>query len=201
MLCKQCNAEIGDAMFCPNCGTNNAPTDIPPVNPPVQPAYQPVQEEPSFSVSVPSEENIPQWDASQTQPQSVGYAQTTSTAQTYGYSNTASVAAQNGYQQYLPQNNPVPPQPTYNAQTMEDPGKSKATAALIWGIVSLFFGWIPGIVAIVFSKKYNEIGNGSNANTAKAGKIMGICGICLSVLAILIVVFVFALFFMMAASV
>ena len=217
MNCKQCNLEIGNQRFCPNCGTDNTVQAVPQYQPQAQ--YEaPVQnqnfnvqtEAPSYSAPVeptpvapvtPVVSEVPTQpevtaqaytpDYSQYMPQNNAPAQTNYNAPAQGdfgapvqnqYS-TPYGAQPNGYQQYLPQNNQAQQgyAPT-NVPAIEDPGKSKATAALIWGIVSLFFGLIPGIIAIIMAKKYNEVGNGASASTAKGGKIMGIIGIVLGVL-------------------
>lgn len=210
MLCEQCNSEIGDAMFCPNCGTNNAPSDIPPAIPPATPVaslYQSAQETPYVSVSVPADESFeqPYYNAQSASTSTSAYYSPASAMpqpQPHEYVNTANVAAQNGYQQYLPQNNPNS-QPAYNPTpvAMEDPGKSNATTSLIWGIVSLIFGWLPGIIAIIFANKYKRIGNGANKGTATAGKIMGIIGICISVFVTIIILLIVLTFAGIAASI
>ncbi len=68
-----------------------------------------------------------------------------------------------------------------------DPGKGKATASLVCGILSLFFigGLVTSILAIVFAGQYFKKGNGSNAGAAKAGRITGIIGTVLNGVAIL----------------
>ena len=206
MNCKQCNLEIGNQRFCPNCGTDNTVQAVPQYQPQAQ--YEvPVQnqnfnvqtEAPSYSAPVeptPVAPVAPVVTEVPAQPEVTAQAYTPDYSQ-YMPQNAAPAqnqystpygTQQNNYQQYLPQNNPAQQNYAPAVPVAEDPGKSKATAAMIWGIVSLFFGWIPGIVALVMAKKYNEIGNGVNAGTAKGGKIMGIIGIVLGVLSTLIVI-------------
>ena len=101
-------------------------------------------------------------------------------------------AQQNQYQQYLPNNNQQ--QYGYQGNTtpvVEDPGKGKATGALVCGILALFFGWIPGVIALILASQYAKVGNGNSANNVKAGKIMAWIGIGFSILAVLICVIVF----------
>ncbi len=75
-------------------------------------------------------------------------------------------------------------QPPYGS--MEMPGKGKATAALVLGIVALIgaflmpiIGLICGIIALVMAGKAKKEGYVGGAATA--GKILGVIGIILSV--------------------
>lgn len=104
----------------------------------------------------------------------------------------ANPQGQDSYQQFMPQNNqnaqygaPTPP-PVQN-QAAVDPGKNKALACLIWGILSTVcmaipFDWIMSIVSLVMAKKYKLLGNGANEGQVKAGKIFGIIGLVGSIL-------------------
>jgi len=75
------------------------------------------------------------------------------------------------------------PAPAYGAETA--PRESKATAALVLGIVSLFLNifLVPGILAIIWGGKERQYDS-----KAKAGFILGILGTILSVLGILYLV-------------
>lgn len=70
-----------------------------------------------------------------------------------------------------------------------DPGKGKALAALILGLVSCVFCWISvgaviplvlGIVGAIMSSQYNKVGDGTNKSMATAGLVLSIIGIVLS---------------------
>ncbi|MDP8936421.1 MAG: hypothetical protein M3O23_01580 [Actinomycetota bacterium] len=76
-----------------------------------------------------------------------------------------------------------PPPPGYGPGPARS--ESKATAALVLGIVSLFFNFflVPGILAIVWGGRERQYDS-----KAKAGYICGIIGTVLSVLAAFIFV-------------
>lgn len=208
MTCKQCNSEIGNNRFCPQCGTDNYVAPQPQYEAPVQePVYTAQVETPAYNEPVAPVYEQPVTPAYE-QPATPAYPQQDNPYSAYAPNNAQSYGApaQNGYsaapedysryapqnsgygqQQYGAPNNYATPANSYGTPVAEDPGKSKATAALVWGILSLFFGWIPGIVALVMASKYNKVGNGASAGTAKTGKIMGIIGIVLGVLCSLLV--------------
>lgn len=82
-----------------------------------------------------------------------------------------------------PDPGPMPP-PAYGTQAAPR-ANSKATAALVLGIVSLFLNvlLVPGILAIVWGGKERQYDS-----KAKAGFILGIIGTVLSVLGIVYLV-------------
>ena len=227
MTCKQCNFEIGNQKYCPNCGTDNSvqqaqPTfEVPMQNqqytaPMEQPAFtqpempqQPVFQQdfgtqdatPQVSADNPYNQYVPNTPHGQ---QYVAQQQTGFTQQNYmpqqqyapqpeQYAPQADQYGQQYGQQpynqqsYAPQNNPYAQQSFNSAPaTMEDPAKGKATGALICGICSIVFAWLPlvgiilGVIAMIMSKKYDETGSGLGAGKAKGGKITGIIGLILS---------------------
>jgi len=79
----------------------------------------------------------------------------------------------------------------YNGYNQPAPSNTSATVALVFGIISLFAGFISPILAIVFGvdgmKKAQQMG-GYGYSYAKAGKIMGIVSIVLRVIAAIIYV-------------
>ena len=229
MTCKQCNSEIGNNRFCPQCGTDNyvapqpqyevpvqepvytAQVKTPAYNEPVVPVYEqpvtPVYEQPvAPTYEQPATPAYPQQD----NPYS---AYAPNNAQSYGapaqngysaapedYSRYAPQNSGYGQQQYGAPNNYATPTNGYGTPVAEDPGKGKATGAMICGILSFIFGLIPAIIALVLASGYNKVGNGANAGTAKAGKIMGIIGLVLSGISVLLVILFFGLIFAAAGA-
>jgi hypothetical protein len=216
MVCRQCNTEIGNQRFCPNCGTEVAMA---------QPFSQHQTQYPSYNEAVPqgapadafahdgqdgyvstppvNQSNYGQQYGVPT-PNSYGapqngydvYGQQYGTPPSNSYGTPQGTydpyVQQNQYQQYLPNNNQQ--QYGYQGNTtpvVEDPGKGKATGALVCGILALFFGWLPGVIALILASQYAKVGNGNGANNAKAGKIMAWIGIGFNILAVLICVIVF----------
>lgn len=90
------------------------------------------------------------------------------------------VYQQPAYQQPAYQQ-PTYQQPGYAPASYENPeGKSAATAALVWGIVAMVFGWIPlgfifGIVGIKQSKKANKMGVKNGLSVT--GLVLSIIGV------------------------
>lgn len=82
--------------------------------------------------------------------------------------------------------NQTPMQPM---QPPVDPGKGKALAALILGIVSCVFCWVSvgaviplvlGVIGSIMASQYKKIGDGTNKSMATAGLVLSIIGIVLS---------------------
>ena len=71
------------------------------------------------------------------------------------------------------------------------PGDSEANIALICGIISLFAGFILGIIAIVMGKKAIQLG--SVDSKAKTGMILGWVSVALTALSLIIVIIYFAI--------
>ncbi len=94
-----------------------------------------------------------------------------------------------------------PPPPTPNAPI----GNSKATAALVCGILAIVFSFIPivgiilGIVAIVFAGKATRMFG--HSGKATGGKVCGILGIVFSVLMIVFTVVVMMFGYSVASSI
>lgn len=247
MICKTCNQEIGNARFCPNCGTENVvPTPVmqetPVMTPPIQQPMQnsnfyPNNQENNFAQ--PTNQNLFQQEQANVMPQTPSNDQLVAPQQNFvqqennfvapvqpesfqpqnnvepnyqqfnpnmnnGYANTQQPQYQpQQTQNYQPQAenqfnvghmNTTPQAPAVNYDKINDPAKGKATAALIWGIVALFTGWIAGIIALVCANKYEKSGNGANKGNAKAGKIMGIIGIVGGVLVTIVAIIIILLF-------
>ena len=204
MTCRQCNTEVGNQRFCPNCGTEVSM---------VQAGSQPQVQHQSYNEPVAqcAQVDAPMY-GTQDNFVNVPPVNQTNYGQPYGMPQSNQYGAPQGgydpyaqqsqYQQYLPNNNQPqygyqnPNQSQYGYQNnatpaTEDPGKGKATGALVCGILALFFGWIPAVIALIMANQYAKVGNGSSANTVKAGKIMAWIGIAGSILSVLICIFIF----------
>lgn len=165
--------------FAPYSQNQNTAPVAPPVAPPVTqvmpvPPVSPVETAPPAEPTVTA-----QFNGYEQQPQ-MGYSQQPHT----GYAPQADNQFSVGHMSTPPQAAPV------DYDKINDPGKKSATAALVWGIIALFLGWLPGIFALTSAKKYSRIGNGTNKGNANAGKIMGIIGIIVGALVTVIVLFV-----------
>ncbi len=143
MFCKNCGQEIGNARFCPNCGTDNS-------------AQTTVNGQPVNNAQGAYNANQQAYQANQ---------------QAYQANQQAYQANQQAY-----------------ANPQLDPGKGKATGALVCGILSLFGigGIITAIIAMVMGKQYFTVGNGASAGNAKAGRVCGIIALILNIIAIVI---------------
>ncbi len=169
---KRRNEGKGSIVNCPNCGAEN-------------PEYA------KFCVSCgkPIDSGDPVQSGSVPKPASqYGVPQPPAMTTSYSVPNTL------GYGNDAPQGDctgtggrsgesPVPPQPPIaNYSTPEQPS-SKATTALIFGILAIVFapsillGLICGIVAIVIA---SSAADGPEASRTKAGKITGIIGVALA---------------------
>ena len=81
-----------------------------------------------------------------------------------------------------------------NSITTEDtqPSKGKAVLSLIMGILSIYFGTIPGIIMAIIGKRsavdyLSAAPNGSAAGLAKVGKILCSIGLPVSIASLVLV--------------
>ena len=73
----------------------------------------------------------------------------------------------------------------YEPKKLEPRGK--AIASMVLGILSIYFGFIPGIVMSILAKKFSapileEFPGTTSANFAKAGHITGKVGLIISII-------------------
>ena len=220
MYCKQCNFEIGNQRFCPNCGADNLAQSAPapqynvaqePFAAPTTPVMDNSFNAPTMSMdnqysapmpmdnpySAPSTPNNPyaapvdnQFNAPQQQYSNPQPA----------YTPTDNYAApQNNYGNYgsapaqdYSQYMPQQQYPQNNVPVMQnDPGDQKATLALLFGCLGFVLGPIFSILALVFSNQYTKIGNGSKAGHAKIGKILGIIQLALVAVSVVLSIILF----------
>lgn len=187
-FCKNCGTELLDtAAFCPKCGTaavveNAAPNQAAPTNPDATQA--PDYQAPNYQT--PNYNQAPNYQAP-------NYSQQYQPGQNYGNQ-------QNNYYQPQQQNNYYQPQQqvnyyqpaqnvnNYAEEPVADVPVGKSVKALVFGVLSLCFFYVP-ILGIIFANIARSTGaailsmnpRGAARGLAKAGRITGTVGLPLSI--------------------